>query len=311
MLLVCAISAAPVTAVGETESSGQTHWPPPVLHFCAAHCTTWYLTSDGQGYTGAPHQSRAEPYGVRIVTFNRDSVVLNRRDAPNQWFPQGLKATITGNVSPTGDSLQDGKIRWTFGQSGIYDMRLTWGRALDSIPGDDNYLPPVVLHFCAAHCATWYLTLDRKGYSGTPKTPEITPDGYGVRIVRFTHDAVVLDRHDAPNQWFPQGLKALITGQVSPAGNGLINGKIDWTFGQSGKYDVRMSWGTGLNNLPGQDNQAGPQNQQLIESLLFFFVMSAVFDDDSSAPSPSPVYRNPCAGVYSAACGTERRHNPR
>jgi len=150
MLLVCAISAAPVTAVGETESSGQTHWPPPVLHFCAAHCTTWYLTSDGQGYTGAPHQSRAEPYGVRIVTFNRDSVVLNRRDAPNQWFPQGLKATITGNVSPTGDSLQDGKIRWTFGQSGIYDMRLTWGRALDSIPGDDNYLPPVVLHFCAA-----------------------------------------------------------------------------------------------------------------------------------------------------------------
>jgi hypothetical protein len=315
VMLVFAVVALPAGSATGSEASAKaqiaSRWPPTVLHFCAAHCATWYLTADHEGYAGAPNIGSADPYGVKIVTFNRDSVVLNRTDPPNQWFPQGLKATITGNVSPEGGSLKDGKIHWTFGQSGAYDMRLTWGHALDSIPGDDNYLPPVVLHFCAAHCATWYLTLDRKGYSGVPKAPGIDPDGYGVRIVRFTHDAVELDRSDPPNQWFPQGLKAVLTGQVSPTGNGLINGKIRWTFGQSGLYDMRMSWGTGLDAIPGQDGPtlaSGAQGEQLLESLFLLFLM---MPDDSSSPSSTPAYRNPCAGVYSAACGTERRQSPR
>jgi len=114
-----------------------------VLHFCAAHCSTWYLTHDHKGYAGVPDYPGIPDNapGVVIESFTRDSVVLNRTDAPNQWFPKGLKAVITGQLSPDGNSLVNGKIRWTFGQSGIYDVRLAWGAALDSIPGSDA--PPV------------------------------------------------------------------------------------------------------------------------------------------------------------------------
>jgi len=41
---------------------------------------------------------------------------------------------------PDASSPVNGKIRWTFGQSGTYDTRIAWGAALDSIPGQDALL---------------------------------------------------------------------------------------------------------------------------------------------------------------------------
>jgi hypothetical protein len=265
--------------------------PPAVMHFCAAHCVTWYLTNDHKGYAAtadSPSIPDNSP-GVVIQSFTLDSVVLNRTDPPNQWFPKGLKAVITGQISPEGDTLINGKIHWTFGQSGIYDVRITWGAALDSIPGADAppvaqvapdaalapqqpqakipdvRLPPAVLHFCAAHCFTWYLTNDHKGYAGVPGYPGIGEDGIGITIESFTRDSVVLDRSDPPNKWFPKGLKAVITGQINPAGNILQFGQMRWTFGQSGVSDVHMTWGTALDALPANDppewGQGGPPNK--------------------------------------------------
>jgi hypothetical protein len=98
------------------------------------------------------------------------------------------------------------------------------------------------LHVCLAHCGTWYLTTDRRGYTAAEGAAEIPPGGYGVRIRTFTREAVVLDRSDPPNQWFPQGLKAVISGRVSPSGNNLANGRIDWTFGQFGAHGALMTW---------------------------------------------------------------------
>jgi TPR repeat protein len=116
---------------------------------------------------------------------------------------------------------------------------------------NDQQLPPPVLHFCAAHCSTWYLKNGH--YSGAAS-------GFAgdVTVVSFTRDSVVLDRVDPPNRSFPQGLKAVISGQISPAGNSLANGKITWTFGLSGVFDVRITWGSALNDIPGQD---GPPPQ--------------------------------------------------
>jgi hypothetical protein len=82
-----------------SRNDGANSGPPTVLHFCAAHCATWYLTTDRRGYSGLQGQASPEPYGVKIVTFNDQMVVLDRTDPPNQWFPQGLKATITGAVA--------------------------------------------------------------------------------------------------------------------------------------------------------------------------------------------------------------------
>src|SRR5262249_9880776 len=156
---------------------------------------------------------------------------------------------------------------------GTYDMYLAWGQGLKDLPGDDNFLPPLILHFCAAHCTTWYLTLDHKGYTKTPRTPALGSEGYGMRIVRFRLDGVELERKDPPSPGFPQGLQAVVTGQVSDKSTGLVNGKIQWTSGQSGTFDAYMSWGTGINDIQGDDGTAQVAvNQGGWPDLLMFFL---------------------------------------
>jgi hypothetical protein len=78
------------------------------------------------------------------------------------------------------------------------------------------------------------------------------PGSYGIRVRSFTPESVVIDRYDPPNQWFPQGLKAVITGRIAPSGNRLDYGKITWIFGQSGVHGALMSWGSALDEIPGQ-----------------------------------------------------------
>jgi len=270
--------------------------PPSVLHFCAAHCSTWYLANDGSGYAGVSGYPSIPKYspGVTIERFSRDAVVLVRNDPPNQWFPKGLSAVITVQIAPGGNRLVHGRQTWIFGQSGLNIVEITWGPAINEIPGAgepspsifaqdldppalDDRLPPTVLHFCAAHCATWYLTNDHKGYTGVAGFPDV-PEGLGVSIASFTRDSVVLNRSDPPNQWFPSGLKAVITGTVSPQGNTLENGKIQWTAGQSGTFDAQISWGTGLNAIPGQDAPAQSFTQKLdanqaLQNLVLMFLL--------------------------------------
>jgi TPR repeat protein len=114
---------------------------------------------------------------------------------------------------------------------------------------------PVILHFCAAHCSTWYL---KDGvYTGTAGNF----DGK-VKVVSFKRDSVVMDRSDPPNKSFPKGLRAVISGRMSPAGNSLVSGQIKWTLGPSGTYPVRMTWGTALNDIPGQDTPGAPTPTQ-------------------------------------------------
>lgn len=115
----------------------------------------------------------------------------------------------------------------------------------------DDSLPPPVIHICLAHCGTWYLTQGGRGYSGTPQAPDPTPGGYGVTITRFDAGGVQLDRYDPPNMYFAHGLKAVITGQIAPEGNRVVNGKIQWTFGQTGMGDARIAWGSAIDTVPG------------------------------------------------------------
>lgn len=64
------------------------------------------------------------------------------------------------------------------------------------LPRFDAPLPRAVLHSCAAHCFTWYLTHDRKGYSPVPGYPGIADNSPGVVIASFTRESVVLNRTD-------------------------------------------------------------------------------------------------------------------
>ena len=112
-------------------------------------------------------------------------------------------------------------------------------------------LPPSVMHVCLAHCGTWYLTLDGKGYAAAPDSPGTPADNYGIHIRSFTPESVVLDRYDEPNQYFAQGLKAVISGRVSKSGNRLEDGQIEWTFGQAGTHPARAAWGSAIDQIPG------------------------------------------------------------
>ncbi len=129
-----AASHAPAPGPGAAADNPNLDYP-SVMHFCAAHCTTWNFkdgrTGDGQ-------------YGVKISHWTPDSVILDRTDPPNQYFPRGLKAVISGHMSPEHDKLVDCKITWTFGQPGTHDCKLTWGSALNDIPGQDGPPPPPV-----------------------------------------------------------------------------------------------------------------------------------------------------------------------
>jgi hypothetical protein len=139
-----------------------------------------------------------------------------------------------------------------------------------SAPADPDTTPPYpsVMHFCAAHCYTWNFA---NGQSGNGQST--------ISISRWSPDSVVLNRSDAPNPGSPRGLKAVITGQMSPAHDKLVNGKITWTFGQGGTYDCKVTWGDALNDIPGTDvapappvvsaapaNQAPPDNDKPSES---------------------------------------------
>jgi len=46
-------------------------------------------------------------------------------------------------------------------------------------PAKDAQLPPAVLHFCVAHCFTWYLTNDHNGYAAVPDYPGIPDNSPG------------------------------------------------------------------------------------------------------------------------------------
>jgi hypothetical protein len=104
--------------------------------------------------------------------------------------------------------------------------------------------------------------------------------------VRFARDGVELERTDPPNPSFPQGLKAIIKGPVSNERNGLSGGKIQWTVGQSGTFDARMSWGTGLDAIPGEDGPGQVAGDQSLMGDLLMLMLAASFSSDSDSDRP-------------------------
>jgi hypothetical protein len=104
---------------------------PPLMHFCAVNCMTlqWnngrYIVTTTAGWMPAP--------GTSIWTlekFTRESVVLHRRDSPS-----GFDVVFTGAISKDGNELVNLK-----GNDSPVDRntRLTWGTALNSIPGSNE-----------------------------------------------------------------------------------------------------------------------------------------------------------------------------
>ena len=114
-------SAGPRPPVGEMKIADPKL--PPVIHICMAHC--------GPLMWDKGHYINFGPENTSIYTvesFTRDSVIIHRTDKGH--FP--LTATLTGKMSDDGESIVNGKIVWTSGNSGSSPFTAEWGSRIIS-----------------------------------------------------------------------------------------------------------------------------------------------------------------------------------
>lgn len=108
------------------EGTPQLH-PPPVMHWCAAHCFTWVWTRDRYCRRGDDCQTG----WMTVESFNRDSIVMRRTDdiRSQRW------ARLTGRLASDGNSIVDGVIHWSEGTN--LSFKAVWGPDLNKLPGSD------------------------------------------------------------------------------------------------------------------------------------------------------------------------------
>jgi hypothetical protein len=116
---------------------------PPVMHLCLGHC--FPVMWDKGHYV----QFGPENTGIYTVeSFTRESFILHRVDKGR--FP--LTATLTGQMSAEGNSVVNGRVDWTSGNSGTCPFKAAWGNALGTLPGgaDEDELRGLVNIPCDA-----------------------------------------------------------------------------------------------------------------------------------------------------------------
>jgi hypothetical protein len=126
-LLFSVLAAFSLTTVLYSQAGGLAELP-GVMHWCAQHCTT--LTWNNGHYGG--------PDSVWIVEkWTRESIVIRRTD----YRPYAGVAVLTGRLSQQGDSIENGKIQWTYHpccglSAGTFQA--AWGPAIHTVPGSDQ-----------------------------------------------------------------------------------------------------------------------------------------------------------------------------
>jgi hypothetical protein len=104
-----------------------------------------------------------------------------------------------------------------------------------------NAIPPDVLHFCWTNCFT--LNLDKGIYRRVDGTDETWT------IERFTPDAVILHRHDAPATWNNHSADVTYQGQ-------FVDGRlINATVNGLPVPEINMAWGAALHSVPGSNTE--------------------------------------------------------
>ncbi len=116
---------------------------PPLIHFCGGGC------SAGKGGTLTLENGRYPSYDKQglsgwweIQKLDRDSVIIQRNDIR----PYPGKATVTGRLSPEGNSIVNGIIDWTWHPccgTARNPFQMAWGDALDTVPADGNGPPAI------------------------------------------------------------------------------------------------------------------------------------------------------------------------
>ncbi|MBV9082103.1 MAG: sel1 repeat family protein [Acidobacteriaceae bacterium] len=108
-----------------------------------------------------------------------------------------------------------------------------------------------MLHWCSQHCGTW--TLDNGPPFDKPHYGSQASGGI-VTVERFTRESVLMYRTD----FRPYPGKAVLSGRISPDGNSILDGTIEWTYhpccGLS-KGSFQAAWGAAIDSVPGNDQE--------------------------------------------------------
>lgn len=97
---------------------------PPVIHICMAHCGP-LMWDNGHYINFGPENTSI----YTVQSFTHDAVIIHRTDKGR--FP--LTATLTGRMSDDGESVVNGKIYWTSGNSGSSPFTAEWGSRILSV----------------------------------------------------------------------------------------------------------------------------------------------------------------------------------
>jgi hypothetical protein len=97
---------------------------PPVMRFCATFCFTLHLKDGHYDAIQDGDSKQAIVSTYTVVRFTPEAVEINRADKG------GARAVLAGKISPDGNSVSSGIMKWANGGSGTY--HLTWGNALMS-----------------------------------------------------------------------------------------------------------------------------------------------------------------------------------
>jgi hypothetical protein len=97
---------------------------PPVMRFCATFCFTLHLKDGHYDAIQDGDNKQATVSTYTVVRFTPEAVEINRADTG------GGRAVLTGKISPEGNAIVGGSIRWIGGTGGIFPYHLTWGNAL-------------------------------------------------------------------------------------------------------------------------------------------------------------------------------------
>jgi hypothetical protein len=227
--MLLGLFAFSLSAHGQTATApSQSKATPVTMTECEGvnNCATWtFLGTKGNGQWPS-----GEVANLSVEKFDAGSVVIRRADSTGP--SAGLTAIYTGTRHGErvgGEFTSSWRGHW---QSKSGNWYATIGKAPSSLP--------LVMHFCGQHCKT--LVWDDGQYV------HHSSDAVEIWVVEsFTPASVVIHRTDS------NGFGGVYTGQMSPEGNRIING----TF--NGRPDgYKLTWGTALNSVPGDDGPGRP-----------------------------------------------------
>jgi hypothetical protein len=190
------------------------------------NCATWtFLGSQGTGQWPSGNIA-----SLTVEHYDSDSVVIRRADSTGA--SAGLSAVYTGTRH--GDRVGG---EYTSSWPGHWDNQSgNWYATVQKTT--ETSLPPE-MHFCAQQCA------DLKLENGHYYIPGAYGNGSSIWTVEsFTRESVILRRVDST------GFTARYTGQMSSAGNSIINALAN------GSYTFLLTWGAALNDIA--DHGPGP-----------------------------------------------------